>query len=45
MAWLYLPPDAITHALEEENCAASPSAREPEASTSDCTSPMPDIAL
>lgn len=45
MAWLYLPPDAITHAMGEESCAASRSAREPEVSTSDCTSPMSDIAL
>ena len=45
MAWLYLPPDAITHTSGEESCAVSPSAPELAASTSDFTSQMPDIAL
>lgn len=45
MAWLYLPPDAMTHGVEAETCAASPSAPGLAASTSDSTSPTPDIAL
>lgn len=45
MAWLYLPPDAVTHAMGEDISMASPSAPELADSTSDCTSPCPDTAL
>ena len=45
MAWLYLPPDALTHARTGGACSDFPSAPEPEASTSDSTLPTPDIEL
>lgn len=49
MVWLYLPPDAIAHgrlaAGSGNACSDSPSAPEPEDSTSACTSPTPDIEL
>jgi len=49
MAWLYLPPDAIAHGRLTAGlsgaCLDYPSAREPEVSTSDSTSPSQNIEL
>gem|GEM_PF-5743996 len=45
MVWLYLPPEAITHAQNGARCSASRSARARVGSTSVSTLPCQDIEL